>query len=150
MRGRRTRREFLSKAAKAVGGAVCLSACAGAAVTGGEQLLRGELTSDTFAALLNTTFVVESGAMDKQRLLLVKVEKQDSPQRLTDSKLETFSLLFKQGGRGAEDGKGRLSQNTYRFFHPALGDFEMFIVPVLRPEGKGQRQRYEAVFSRLV
>ena len=145
MSGKRTRRKFLSETVKAVGGAVCVSAAVEAATTpgGGQTYSPLKLNRDTFAALLNTTFLVQCGESEKQKLLLVQVAGQDS-KSLTGPKVETFSLLFKQGGSRT------LGQDTYRFFHPTIGQFEMFIVPVMRSEGKHQRQRYEAVFNQLV
>jgi hypothetical protein len=60
--------------------------------------------------------------------------------RAKDADNEKFSLLFK-GPR-----QQLLAQETYRFRHAALGEWRMFIVPVL---SKSQRHYvYEAIFNR--
>lgn len=59
-----------------------------------------------------------------------------------DAEYEKFSLMF----RGPKS--PLLAQRIYRFEHPRIGWFEMFIVPVVT-EGKN-RQHYQAVFNRPV
>ena len=160
MKSRGTRREFLSGTAKALGGAACLSASAGTLALAGQTDSRAgffgagdfkaPLDLETFERLVNTTFVVESEDKKAEKLLLTGVQViqgANSKSNVRGPKLETFSLLFRPAGR---QGQERLGQNTYRFYHPAIGKFEMFIVPVLRHEKEQQNQRYEAVFSRLV
>jgi hypothetical protein len=85
---------------------------------------------ETFSALLNTKFAAHKGEGDTQTLMLVGVE----------GVHQTFAVLF----RG--DAAYPLAQDTYRFAHEQLGEFEMFIVPVGRSERSGCY--YEAVFNR--
>ena len=54
---------------------------------------------------------------------------------------ESFSLLF----RGSANPP--LKQGTYRFTHPNLGAFLLFLVPVGQPLPDGSAH-YEAVFNR--
>ena len=155
MNSKGTRRKFLSGTAKALGGAAWLSASAGTLALAGQADSRAAdfgaaLDLETFEPLVNTTFVVESEDKKREKLLLTRVQRMqvaqgaNSKSSVRGPRLETFSLLFRQTGQG------RLTQDTYQFFHPAIGKFEMFIVPVLRSDKVQRSQRYEAIFSRLV
>lgn len=56
----------------------------------------------------------------------------------SDEHHQSFSLLFRGVSADA------LTQQTYRFFHPVLGEFDIFIVPVAHD---GDRVVYQAVFN---
>lgn len=56
---------------------------------------------------------------------------------------EPFALLFVDPKGSAES---YLPQGTYRFVHEALGDLELFIVPI-GPGGEGAGMCYEAQFT---
>ena len=60
---------------------------------------------------------------------------------LSNGRLEQFSLVFSGNDRPW------LGQGSYRLKHPAMGDHELFLVPI-GPDAAGMR--YEAVFSRLL
>ncbi|HEX9024698.1 MAG TPA: hypothetical protein VF799_12760 [Geobacteraceae bacterium] len=58
--------------------------------------------------------------------------------------MESFSLLF----RGDKERVFR--QGTYKMTHPAMGEFILFLGPVITQKGdEGDRVYYEAVFNRL-
>lgn len=99
------------------------------------------------ATLLGSVFVVAAGGpLGPQALELVGVEPRSGAVEPSASaapgpgRWEAFSLCFR-----GDPGKA-LSQDTYRFEHARLGRFEMFIVPVDRPDAHGCS--YEAVFHR--
>jgi len=54
---------------------------------------------------------------------------------------ECFSLLFRSAPHPT------LGQGMYKFFHPKLGSFAMFIVPVNQPLADGSGH-FEAIFNR--
>ena len=91
-------------------------------------------TKEGFAEHLNTKFRIPlqpSGAVELELLEVVST--------LSTPRQEQFSIFF----RGP--GNIYLPQRTYRMEHDALGELDLFIVPVGRdPEGF----RYEAVFNR--
>jgi hypothetical protein len=66
-------------------------------------------------------------------LVLLEVERLKSP----SSRAQPFSLLFTSGTH-------RLTQATFHVAHPAIGEFELFLVP-LQPDARGPL--YEAVFN---
>jgi hypothetical protein len=91
-------------------------------------------TRDDFARHVNTLFRL--GAAGEDGLTLVEVSALRSSPRH-----ESFSLLF----RGVE--ARPLPQATWTLGHAALGELDIFLVPV----GQDERGRYyEAVFNRLV
>lgn len=55
--------------------------------------------------------------------------------------IENFSIRF------THDAEAPLTQGTYRFSHPQMGDFDLFIVP---QPASAARCGYVAVFNRLV
>ncbi|MBI1840902.1 MAG: hypothetical protein HYR88_08650 [Verrucomicrobia bacterium] len=57
-----------------------------------------------------------------------------------DSRNERFRLVFR--GEGAS----RWAQDTYRFHHAHLGEFDLFIVPIGAEDPR--HGYYEAVFNR--
>jgi hypothetical protein len=103
-----------------------------------------ELSFETLADHLNTTFHVHAGEQGLLPLQLIRVEvKVPSPAEnpnAPDAEFERFSLVF-AGGRSHW-----LPQESYPFEHPQIGRFELFIVPVLSLDPA--RHKYEAVFNR--
>lgn len=95
-----------------------------------------ELTKPLFLEQLNTSFQVEYAPDQVLELTLIEVrEGRSSPQQ------ELFALTF----RGPST--PLLAQYLFPFRHPAIGNFEMFLVPI------GQDERgilYESVFNRLI
>ena len=91
-------------------------------------------TKEGFAEHLNTKFRIPlqpSGAVELELVEVVST--------LSTPRQEQFSIFF----RGPGD--IYLPQMTYRMEHAALGELDLFIVPIGRdPEGF----RYEAVFNR--
>jgi hypothetical protein len=73
----------------------------------------------------------------------VEIELEGIDDRSTDS-TESFSLLF----RGAKDKV--FTQNTHKMAHPVMGEFPLFIGPVItNKEDEKDWVYYEAVFNRL-
>lgn len=54
---------------------------------------------------------------------------------------EPFSLIF------TASKEMLLNQNTYKIVHEKIGEFFLFIVPVIAPPGEHDQYHYEAVFS---
>jgi hypothetical protein len=135
-----TRRDFLRK------GAVFAATASLAPVTAfaGRLRLRDvSLDNISVAALadqLNTWFIVRDTVGGMIRVQLAAIEPADLSTSATDESYERFSLLF--FGSVSQP----LLQNTYIFEHARIGRFEMFIVPVGRPDP--DRHFYEAVFNR--
>jgi hypothetical protein len=95
-----------------------------------------DLTRDAFAENLNTAFTVQLGQYGAVEMDLVEVSELRAVARQ-----RIYSLLF----RGPLEKQS--PQGMYRFIHPRMGEFDLFIVPVSRePDG----MRYEAVFNKLV
>lgn len=94
------------------------------------------LSKDDFARNLNTTFECSIAPGQSVSLQLIQLrEGKSSPQQ------EQFALLF----RGPLE--LLLPQQMYPIRHEALGEFDLFIVPV----GKdAQGFHYEAMFNRLL
>jgi hypothetical protein len=94
------------------------------------------LTKGTFQENLNTRFWLTAEGADPYALDLVKfVEFQTAP------KQEQFSLRFR-GDRAQV-----FPQQIYAMKHEAIGEFELFLVPVGRDDSG---TFYEAVFNRLI
>jgi hypothetical protein len=94
-------------------------------------------TVDTFAARLGERLAVatEAGTVDVE---LVEAVELDPRRRGASDTRVPFSVVF----LGPPDPV--LPQGTYRFDHPELGGFEIFVVPIGRDE---DGVRYEAVFT---
>ena len=92
------------------------------------------MTRDDFARHVNTSFRLSDAG--ESELTLVDVSAlRASPRQ------ETFSLLFRSAGERP------LPQGTWKLDHAALGQLDIFLVPV----GQDEHGRYyEAVFNRLV
>lgn len=90
-----------------------------------------QLTFQKFAELLRSRFCVHSGPASVVELELLEAT--------SDEGRENFSLVFS----GPSDCP--LAQQIYRFEHPKVGGFDLFIVPISREQGCF---RYEAIFNR--
>jgi hypothetical protein len=94
------------------------------------------LTKSTFEENLNTRFWLVDGESDAYALDLIQLTNGHSTPRY-----EQFSLCF----RGSRD--KIYPQRIYAMTHEAIGDFELFLVPIGRDESG---TFYEAVFNRSV
>lgn len=98
------------------------------------------LSKATFTPHVNTAFMVQSARARAVEVKLVQVNSTGPvPDRQVPGK-ECFSLVF--------SGQQRLSQDVYKFQHPALGKFDLLLVPIGK-EKKGKGQLYEAIINRL-
>lgn len=94
------------------------------------------LTSEMFKKNVNTRFWLGDGSPEPYALDLVEyVDGYSTPRQ------EQFSLRF----RG--DSGQVFPQRIYPIKHDAIGDFELFLVPVARDDSGTY---YEAVFNRFV
>ena len=101
------------------------------------------LSFATFREQLNSRFRVEVSPTRTIELELIEAEfigKTENGDSMRP-KYENFSLIF----RGTAE--QRLAQATYRFTHPKIGGFDLFIVPIA---AEGGTIRYQAVFNRLL
>jgi hypothetical protein len=103
--------------------------------TAGDLLSR--LKQEDFARYLNTAFSIRMSSRIVWKVDLYKVTENKAG---TVQGLHNFSLFF----RGSHD--NFLRQNTYKFEHPQLGTFDLFIGPA---GTSGNLKQYEAVFNRL-
>ena len=108
---------------------------AGSGVSPGDVLSR--LKQEDFVRYLNTSFSIRLSAKIAWKVDLYKVTENKAG---TIQGLHNFSIFF----RGSHD--NFLRQNTYRFEHPQLGSFDLFIGPA---GTSGNLKQYEAVFNRL-
>lgn len=104
-----------------------------------------ELTMPALEGLVGETFAVNTGGAACVELVLAEL--QEAPERRRrdhrgDLKLESFSLLF-EGPRDAA-----LSQGTYTFRHPALGEHLLFMCPVV--PHNSDRLAYEVIINRVL
>ena len=93
------------------------------------------LTHEEFSKHLNTTFEVPINEELTLNLELIEVS-----EYLVSEHQERYSVFF----RGPED--KILQQGTRTLVHPAMGEFQLFLVPIGQKDGI----RYEAVFNHLV
>ena len=93
------------------------------------------LTKNSFDPHLNTDFEISAGSAGNITAKLVKIDAKEGVAT------EGFSLIFK----GPKEPV--LPQDTLKMKHAQMGEFDLFIGPVLSPEADGVY--YEAVFSRL-
>jgi hypothetical protein len=84
---------------------------------------------------LKTSFAVRSADGTRVRLVLAKVV-----ERPVTKNVEQFSLIFHAPAGTA------VPQGTHSFRHPALGAFDLFLVPI--GASNGRRTVYQACFSR--
>ena len=93
-----------------------------------------------FAAYSQTHFLMRNGSLAPVEMKLVVV--QDLPTReILSAPDECFELLF-EAPAGTT-----WTQQTYVVDHVALGRFDLFLVPVSRPQASGPVQ-FQAVFNR--
>lgn len=98
------------------------------------------LSKATFTPHVNTAFVIQTRRTRPVEVKLVQVNSTGPvPDRQVPGK-ECFALVF--------SGQQRLSQDVYTIQHPALGKFDLLLVPIGK-EKKGKGQLYEAVINRL-
>jgi hypothetical protein len=92
----------------------------------------------TFTPYLNTAFVLQSKGMKAVEVKLVEIHNTGPvPDRQVYGR-ECFALVFR--------GQRRLSQDVYRVQHPALGKFDLLLVPM----GKDKKGLFfEAIINRL-
>ena len=143
-----TRRQFLFRGAAAVVFAALAWPVGGIAAP--RQFVMKELSLDdlrlaTFAGQLRTVFSVTDASTGRMELELIEASQSQSPSqtaRALDAEYEKFSLIF----RGPK--APVLAQQIYRFEHPQIGWFHMFIVPIVTP--KTNEQHYQAIFNRPV
>ena len=83
-------------------------------------------TKSSFVSYLNSVFQIQTGSGNVE-VTLTSVDDMPAPQGG-----ECFSLLF-VGGSEAR------SQNTYVVTHPALGTFQLFLVPAGTDENGAQK-----------
>lgn len=88
-----------------------------------------------FRPHLNTSFAVRSTDGASARLVLAEVA-----ERPLTRNVEQFSLIFHAPVATT------VPQGIHAFHHQALGDFDLFIVPIGAPNGR--RTVYQACFSR--
>jgi len=88
---------------------------------------------DSFQAAVDDSFRVHLDATSSVVLTLDEVAVSDR-----QPGWESFSLLF-LGPRPA------FAQAQYAVEHPAMGSFELFLVPI---QSNGDQQHYEAIFNR--
>jgi len=126
-------------------GAVC-AAVAAFPVAIGAKLLdplsarsAAELSLPTFLPLRSELFHVAHEGYTAALRLITITDLVRSADRGNNA--ECFSLLFRSAANPI------LGQGTYRFFHPKLGSFAMFVAPVNRPLPDGS-VHYEAIFNR--
>lgn len=103
-----------------------------------EESPTGRLTLATFREALESTFTLQATAETTVELVLVKAVGRRTASGGEDG--SSFSIVF----RGPST--PMLPQRMYALRHPALGGFDLFIVPV----GHDQTGLlYEAVFNRM-
>lgn len=95
------------------------------------------LTAAMFSPYLGTSFTLLDTGVDSVELRLTSVD--ELPPQSGAPRAQPFSLTF-SGSRGH-----MLIQRTYRLAHAALGELEIFLVPIGYDSDGGLL--YEAVFN---
>lgn len=114
---------------------------AGVFGVGMKECSLNDLSFALFESQVNTHFEVAATPGRTMPLALIKTLRLiPSPPPGASSGWECFSLVF-QGS-----GDQPIAQDTYRFSHPELGRFDLFIVPVAC-EAAGVRH-YQAILNR--
>lgn len=105
--------------------------------------LLGYFNKSTFTPYVGTEFRVHLSSSKVRRIKLVEVKDyvDSSGQKAARGGEESFSLFF------TAPSWRTFPQNTYEVEHPALGKFQLFLVPTgMRSGGE---QFFEAAFNRL-
>ncbi len=97
--------------------------------------MAAELSYETFATNLNTTFKIHVDDGEIVQAVLAKIS-----ELLISPGQERFSVVFRAPNQPF------LSQGMRRLEHDQIGAFDLFLVPIGRDE---QGIQYEAVFNRL-
>lgn len=109
-----------------------------------KELSLDDICLTTFAGQLHTTFSVTDAPAGRLDLKLIEASLTESsprqPVNVPEAQNEKFSLIF-SGPKSP-----LLAQRIYRFEHPQIGWFAIFIVPILTREP--DQQRYQAIFDR--
>jgi hypothetical protein len=100
------------------------------------DLRMDDARASLFLPHVNTPFTVRRADGPRVELVLTKVVEGPATKAV-----DQFSLIFHAPGAAVQDG-------TYAFHHPALGDFNLFIVSVGAP--RVGRAVYQACFSRHI
>jgi hypothetical protein len=97
--------------------------------------MANELSYETFARILNTTFRIHVGESQTIDAVLAEIS-----EHMISARQERFSIVFRAPTQPL------LPQGLRHFEHDEIGSFDLFIVPIGRDEHSVQ---YEAVFNRL-
>lgn len=92
----------------------------------------------SFTGHVGSRFTVSDASGQRAVLTLVSADDLGIGDRPVAERGECFSLSFEASG-------ALLDQATYRFSHPAIGDFPLFVVPGRAAD----RQTYSAIFNRI-
>ena len=95
-----------------------------------------KLKKSSFDPHVQSKFEIHPEGMDKVEVELVEVTEKNT------EIMESFSVIF----RGAKDKE--FGQGTYKVKHPKMGEFDLFMVPIVY--GKRDGIYYQAVFNRLL
>ena len=109
-----------------------------------KQIPMEELTFPMFTNLTDPTFQVWWGDTRLEDFKLVEAKPlpvpAGKPVPVPDATLKRFVLCFESNAQRI------LAQTIFKFTHPEVGIFELFIVPV----GRGKEGvQYEAIFNRI-
>ena len=94
------------------------------------------LTKSMFQENMNTRFQLTAPGLEQYALDLVELA-----DGYANARQEQFSLMFRGSGERI------LPQQIYSMKHEAIGDLDLFLVPVGRDE---RGVTYEAVFNRIL
>ncbi|HEY0545750.1 MAG TPA: hypothetical protein VGC91_10265 [Pyrinomonadaceae bacterium] len=103
------------------------------------------MTRTTFTQYMNTTFMIDPGYTFPIETTLVEVRdlRSAADQQKNLPGKDCFVLAFKVA---TAPNTRSLKQGTYQIRHDALGNFEMFVVPIRNKEGE---LFFEATINRL-
>ena len=140
-----TRRTFLVHSSRVAAAAVVTPTVAWAKSSHFKRRARtvAEVTHADLIQAVNTPFNVQVNDSVVTPLTLVSVTDRLTPlsqSHLPDGLNEKFAIVL--SGEADE----RLSQDTYHFTHAIIGEFDMFITPLVAMDPASQL--YEAIFNR--
>lgn len=95
---------------------------------------------ETFSELDDKDFRIHPESGEALEVKLVRVDDLSRGDESASGRRKPFSLVFS----GPKDRE--LAQGTFNMEHGKLGSFELFLVPVVQPQGSDERW-YEAVFN---